>query len=228
MVTLSWTKSKEWGSEGLTHQATADSPGRKVSVVVDSPRKGQWCVRIWIDGDLNMYRETVTLKDAKQQAQDLVDALPPAEQPEPDEDVPTLPVASLTDAAQVMQAKGLTPEVLEELSPEDAAQLMAELEETFPHLAEWKAQVLGRATVEAAEVMTQLPDLSPMVPAAREAADSMQAMADAVALVQRTRQRVQFRKDTCGCPTPLHTMRCGFGGRPVVIRKTNETQRPVI
>jgi hypothetical protein len=38
----------------------------------------------------------------------------------------------------------------------------------------------------------------------------------ATALVAAARQRVQFRKDTCGCRSPLHTMRCGVGGVVVV------------
>lgn len=112
--------------------------------------------------------------------------------------------------------RALTPALLEQLSPSEAQQLVAEMEETFPHLAEWKDRVnrVGAQFRKAAETM-----VTQMAPAAAEAADAVRSMAAAVTMVQAARERVQFRKDTCGCRTPLHTMRCGIGGQVRIIRQ---------
>lgn len=75
----------------------------------------------------------------------------------------------------------------------------------------------GKAAERAGAGLAQVaPALAKMAPVVSEAAASM---ARAVQMVQAARDRVQFRKDTCGCKTPLHTMRCGVGGRAVVIQK---------
>lgn len=113
----------------------------------------------------------------------------------------------------------LAPDVLKKLDPAEAQQLMAELEETFPHLAEWKANVLGSRLKRVGEQMGQMAETmaGSMAPAVVSATEAMAKMSAAVERVQAARDRVQLRKDTCGCRTPLHTMRCGVGGRARVI-----------
>ncbi|USH45425.1 hypothetical protein SEA_ASIS_50 [Streptomyces phage Asis] len=113
----------------------------------------------------------------------------------------------------------LGPDVLKKLDPAEAQQLMAELEETFPHLAEWKARVLGDRVQRMGEQLGPVAETmaTSMSPAVVDAAESLRRMSEAVERVQAARDRVQLRKDTCGCRTPLHTMRCGVGGRPRVI-----------
>lgn len=113
-------------------------------------------------------------------------------------------------------AGALTPAILDQLDVSQAQQLMAELEETFPHLSEWKRDVLGKQMRLVGEQLGRATEaMAAMGPAVVSASD---AMAAAVARVQAARDRVQLRKDTCGCLTPLHTMRCGVGGRARVIR----------
>ena len=113
----------------------------------------------------------------------------------------------------------LAPDVLDQLDPAEAQQLMAELEETFPHLAEWKQRVLGERMTRVGQQLGQVAETiaNDMTPAVVDAAESMRRMTAAIERVQAARDRVQLRKDTCGCRTPLHTMRCGVGGRARVI-----------
>uniref|UniRef100_A0AAU7GYN2 Uncharacterized protein n=1 Tax=Streptomyces phage Geonosis TaxID=3158856 RepID=A0AAU7GYN2_9CAUD len=115
----------------------------------------------------------------------------------------------------------LAPDVLDQLDPAEAQQLMAELEETFPHLAEWKQRVLGERMTRVGQQLGQVAETiaNDMTPAVVDAAESMRRMTAAIERVQAARDRVQLRKDTCGCRTPLHTMRCGVGGRARVIAK---------
>ena len=128
-------------------------------------------------------------------------------------------VAEVPEQRTAEAGQELGPEILGQLEPQQAQQLMAELEATFPHLAEWKRDTLG-ATVKPAGQQ-----LGPVAGATAfgtdltvvSAAESMSRMAAAVERVQAARDRVQLRKATCGCRTPLHTMRCGAGGRARVI-----------
>lgn len=113
------------------------------------------------------------------------------------------------------------PAVLKQLDPAEADQLMAELEETFPHLAEWKRQTLGDQMRRAGQLLGDMAgrmaaDMGPVVVSANEA---VSRMVSAVERVKAARDRVQIRKDTCGCRTPLHTMNCGVGGRVRVVTK---------
>lgn len=66
---LTWTRKKEFGSEGMTHRAIIEIAGHRHSFAVDSPRKGYWVARGWRDGDMDLYREATTMKDAKAMAQ---------------------------------------------------------------------------------------------------------------------------------------------------------------
>lgn len=314
-VPLTWTSSKVYGSQGLTHRATATINGENWAFTVDSPSKGHWAVRAWRDGDFALYREDRTMKGAKQQAQEhanyaarstctecrkigghkldcgtgLAEAMAkdaargtklrlraedtaelpdpemtagcarckgtgidpehsfPAEGPseysmgepavlEPCTDcqfpdiIGTLPDGTpvvadhktMADHQRYTDAYGtneISPDVLKQLDPAEAQQLMAELEATFPHLAEWKARALGDRLASVGEKMGAVAETlaTSMTPAVVDAAESMRRMSDAVARVQAARDRVQYRKDTCGCRTPLHTMRCGVGGRARVI-----------
>ena len=113
----------------------------------------------------------------------------------------------------------LAPDVLKKLGPAEAQQLMGELEETFPHLAEWKANVLGSRMQQAGQQLGQVAErmTTGLGPAIVSAHDAVSRMTAAIERVQAARDRVQMRKDTCGCRTPLHTMRCGVGGRARVI-----------
>ena len=129
---------------------------------------------------------------------------------------------TMADHQRYVDAYGTTeigPDILKKLDPAEAQQLMAELEETFPHLAEWKARALGDRLKSVSLKMGQVAETiaNDMTPAVVSAAESMAKMTAAIERVQAARDRVQLRKDTCGCRTPLHTMRCGVGGRARVI-----------
>ncbi|AMD42795.1 hypothetical protein SEA_XKCD426_54 [Streptomyces phage Xkcd426] len=97
--------------------------------------------------------------------------------------------------------------------------------EAADHLAAWqpiaemKKLVDPDAVAAATRVGTELAKIAPAMAKLGPVVDEAAAtIARATALVRAARDRVQFRKDTCGCPTPLHTMRCGVGGR-VLVRK---------
>lgn len=124
----------------------------------------------------------------------------------------------------------LGPAVLDRLDPAQAQQLMAELEETFPHLAEWKRNVLGDRIERLGRQLGQVADqmAATLGPAMVSASEAASRMAAAVLRVQGARDRVQLRKDTCGCLTPLHTMRCGVGGRVRVIPRPRSTVSVII
>ena len=336
---LTWTSSKVYGSQGLTHDATAEINGETWKFRVDSPSKGQWVARAWRDGDFALYREDRTMKGAKQQAQEhanyaatstctecrkigghkldcgtgLAEAMAKDkargtklglraevtevqdsvviqlrdegaellaataeldETPDPEmtpgcarckgsgidpehsysatgpteysmgepehlepcidcqfpDFTGTLPDGTpvvadhktMADQQRYVDTYGtneIGPAVLKQLDPAEAQQLMAELEETFPHLAEWKRRTLGDRLTSVGEKLGRLAETiaTDMTPAVVDAAESMRRMTEAVAMVQAARDRVQLRKDTCGCRTPLHTMRCGVGGRARVI-----------
>ncbi|AKA61719.1 hypothetical protein SEA_YDN12_52 [Streptomyces phage YDN12] len=257
---LTWTKKKEWGSEGLTHRAAATINGESWTFTVDSPSKGQWVARAWRDGDFALYREDRTMKGAKQQAQDYADEAATSTCTEckrithgkvsghkldcgtgraeavarstergeriglRSEDAPAPVVlvdegAELLAVTEVQDSVIIGPAVLDQLGPEDAQKLMAELEETFPHLAEWKARTLGDRLRKTGDQLGQAAETmaAQMMPAVVDASESMRRMSEAVERVQAARDRVQLRKETCGCRTPLHTMRCGVGGRARVI-----------
>jgi hypothetical protein len=89
----------------------------------------------------------------------------------------------------------------------------------------------GQAEDFAAELITkltaeQLPAaLTGLSETAEVATESLrqiefrQSLAAATELVKAARARVQFRRDTCGCRHPLHTMRCGFGGTVTVLSR---------
>jgi len=158
-------------------------------------------------------------------AADMAKSAEPAEDASPDV-TGTLPggtpvVMDHKTDAERLTAYGteLAPDVLKKLDPAEAQQLMAELEETFPHLAEWKRRTLGDRMQQAGQQLGQVAErmAGSMAPAVVDAAESMRRMTDAIERVQAARDRVQMRKDTCGCRTPLHTMRCGVGGRARVI-----------
>ena len=245
---LTWTKKKEWGSEGLTHRATTTINGESWSFAVDSPSKGQWAARAWRDGDMVLYREDRTMKGAKQQAQEhanyaatstcrecrkigghkldcytgrAADIARSTERGERiglrSEDAP----ADEPAVTEVQDSALIGPAILDRLDPAEAQQLMAELEETFPHLTEWKKQAIGERVKAVGDQLGQVADrmVTQMGPAVVDATESLRKMTDAIELVQSARDRVQLRKDTCGCLTPLHTMRCGTGGRVRVISR---------
>lgn len=65
-VELTWSSKREWGSEGLTHRATAEINGEQWKFEVQQPVKGTWTVRGWRDGDFAFYRGPVpTMREAK-------------------------------------------------------------------------------------------------------------------------------------------------------------------
>ncbi len=240
---LTWTSGKVWGSEGLTHRAATEINGETWKFTVDSPKKGQWVARAWRDGDFALYREDRTMKGAKEQAQTHANYAATQTCAECHEigghtlDCAAGLYAAMAKSAERGERIGLRaevaevpeqraevaeigPAILKQLEPAQAEQLMTELEETFPHLAEWKRDVLGdrmKTTIaqfgEMAETMA-----ARMGPAIVSANEAVSRMAAAVERVQAARDRVQMRKDTCGCRTPLHTMNCGTGGRVRVIR----------
>lgn len=232
---LTWTSGKVWGSEGLTHRAATEINGETWKFTVDSPKKGQWVARAWRDGDFALYREDRTMKGAKAQAQTHANYAATQTCAECHEiGVHTLDCAAGLYAARLKDAEvtepagvpeqraaELGPKILDQLEPAQAQQLMAELEETFPHLAEWKARVLGGRLKSVGQQLGQAAETmaASMAPAVVSATESLSRMAAAVERVQAARDRVQMRKDTCGCRTPLHTMRCGVGGRARVISK---------
>lgn len=220
---LTWTSSKVHGTEGLTHDATAEINGETWKFRVDSPSKGHWVARAWRDGDFALYREARTMKDAKAQAQTHANYAATQTCAECGRvgghklDCGTGRATGVPE----QRAAELGPDVLKQLEPAQAQQLMAELEETFPHLAEWKRDVLGDRMKSVGQQLGQVAEAmsTSMAPAVVSATESLARMAAAVERVQAARDRVRMRKDTCGCRTPLHTMRCGHGGRARVVTK---------
>ncbi len=69
---------------------------------------------------------------------------------------------------------------------------------------------------ECAQLLKLTEGMAAIVPAVDEFSRSLAA---SIAKVQAARDRVQLRADTCGCKTPLHTMRCGTGGHVRVVTK---------
>lgn len=86
----------------------------------------------------------------------------------------------------------------------------------------YKQDGAGMARYREATTMRDAKQLAEDFVAEVEAAARTEAksvMDRATALVAAARARVQFRADTCGCRTPLHTMRCGFGGTVTVVSR---------
>lgn len=222
---LAWSRSKVRGSVGLTHDADTEINGEKWVFRVDSPSKGLWVARAWRDGDFALYREDRTMKGAKQQAQEHANYAATSTCTEcrkigghSEPCIDCQPQGVQEEGANVATPLELGPDVLKRLDPAEAQQLMAELEETFPHLAEWKRDVLDDRMSQAGEQSGPVTDaMAGLAPVVVDADESFRRMTAAIERVQAARDRVQFRKDTCGCRTPLHTMRCGVGGRARVI-----------
>lgn len=78
------------------------------------------------------------------------------------------------------------------------------------------------AAAEAARVMTELAAAPPVVPVdegAQVLADAGRLAGPAAAAMLRLTAALNVPQP-CGCKTPLHTMRCGAGGRATVVRAT--------
>lgn len=74
-VPITWTRKKEWGSEGLTHRATVTVAGDEWKFRLVSPRKGQWRAMGSHSGPKGFYAEARTVADAKALVQARVDQL---------------------------------------------------------------------------------------------------------------------------------------------------------
>lgn len=173
-VALTWASAREWGSEGLTHRAThVLANGDELRFVVDSPRKGQWAARGWLNGDFKFYREDRTLKGAKAQMVDVASVM-------------TAALAELTAVADGTGA--VDPAVMEEAERQPVPDTVT---------LTWDSARIGDSLRRMESSFGQLAQVT-----------SKGARAIARLRWHQVRQ--------CSCPTPLHTMNCGHGARPVI------------
>jgi hypothetical protein len=70
---LTWTRSRGWGTHGFTYRAELSLNGSSFTFVVDQPRKGEWQVRGWRDGEFRYFRDGRLMRLMKDEAQDIVD-----------------------------------------------------------------------------------------------------------------------------------------------------------
>lgn len=232
---------KQQAQEHANYAATSTCPecrkigGHKLDcgtgLAADMAKDRARGTKIGLRAEVTEVQDSVIIQLKDEGAEILAATAEPAEDAAPDV-IGTLPDGTpvvadhktMADQRRYVDAYGtneIGPAVLKQLDPAEAQQLMAELEETFPHLAEWKRRTLGDRLTSVGEKLGQVAETiaTDMTPAVVSAAESMRRMTAAIERVQAARDRVQLRKDTCGCRTPLHTMRCGVGGRARVITK---------
>lgn len=243
---LTWTRSKQQGSEGMTHRAEITIDGDSYNFIVDSPRKGYWTARGWNGGTFTLYREARTMKDAKAQAQAYADqvarlaaeakarkakarkaeAQQAAWQAEWDSrpigaDVSDLIEITPTPVADYVATYGTHMPPVNELREEAAEGLSAALSAAE---AEDVAQLSGdqAAADEVAEILgdaipVDLPDVvRPFTHMAEQLSNYMPSAVQRAAKAMR--QFDWHLRRTCTCPTPSHRMSCGEGGRVKVVR----------
>lgn len=228
---LTWTSKPEWGSAGNTYRAevTLDN-GDVWKFAVDQPRKGYWVARGWVNGDMKFYREDHTMKGAKAQSQahanfastntcgecrvigghkqdcgtmdEVADWLTKA---------PAEPVDEAdTDSSACIDGNGDEWPEHDESGYSECRRCGAELtsDALTIKLVDEGAAVL--AALNASEAVRRMSDIvKALTPTVRIISGAFRRMAT----------QLHHSMSTCGCPTPLHTMRCGLGGRAVIVRR---------
>lgn len=101
---LTWTRKKEWGSEGMTHRASVTVAGVETKMQVLSPRAGYWTLTAWADEKVSRYREASTMRDAKQLAEDYVTELESAARTEAVEQAGAVVGAAIEDMQRELAA----------------------------------------------------------------------------------------------------------------------------
>lgn len=80
---ITWTKKREWGSQGYTYRAVIQLPVSldEIRLVVYKPGgQHHWVAQAWVDGNHAMHRDGHTLADVKDQAARWLAAYPKGDQ----------------------------------------------------------------------------------------------------------------------------------------------------